>query len=83
MDNFFSKKDKEIDEANKLIEKENAEITDPNLKKKKKEKISRNPSKWGDKHTEYEKEILEDYGKNRRGTDMENRFKKLKKKILI
>lgn len=81
LDNFFTKKDKEIEDANKLIEKENKEITDPKLKKEKKKKVSRKPSEWGDKHTEYEKDILEDYGKNRRGTDMENRYKKMKAKL--
>ncbi len=56
LDNFFSEKDKEIDEFNKK-EKD---------KTKHKSKISRNPNEWGDKHTDYETEILDDYGKNRR-----------------
>lgn len=70
LDNFFDSKDEEVNKYNKDKEK-----------KDQKEKISRNPNDWGDSHSDYEKEILEDYGKNRRGTDMENRYNKMKSKL--
>lgn len=44
---------------------------------KKNPEISKNPSEWGKKHSEYEKSILDDYGVNRRGTDMAGRYKKM------
>ena len=81
LDNFFTAQDKEIDAINEQIEIENEGITDPELIQELKEKISRNPNDWGDKHSEYEKEFVEDYGKNRRGSDMENRYKKMKEKL--
>lgn len=40
--------------------------------------ISRHPKEWGKMHTEYEKEIIEDYGNKREGTDMKLRFLKMK-----
>ena len=43
--------------------------------------ISKDPSTWGEKHKDYEREIIEYYGNHRRGTDMVNRFKKLKGKL--
>lgn len=39
--------------------------------------VSNNPSEWKKKHNEYEKSILDDYGVNRRGTDMANRYQKM------
>jgi len=90
LDTFYTTKDKETDDENKKIEKENETITDPKLKKKKKEKISRNPNDWGDNHKGYEKEILEIYGplrgekidKNDKPmTDAKNRYTKLKDKL--
>jgi murein DD-endopeptidase MepM/ murein hydrolase activator NlpD len=71
LDNFFSKKNKEIEEFNKK-EKD---------KSKHKTKISKNPIEWGESHSDYEKEILDDYGVNRRGTDMKNRYNKMKDKF--
>ncbi|MDE0535188.1 hypothetical protein, partial [Tenacibaculum sp. L6] len=56
LDNFYTKKDKEIEDFNKKEKDE----------KKHKTKISRNPDDWGNSHSEYEKEILDDYGVNRR-----------------
>ncbi|WP_407268117.1 hypothetical protein [Tenacibaculum maritimum] len=56
LDNFFIKKDKEVEEFNKKGKD----------KKKHKSKVSRNPNDWGDNHSIYEKSILDDYGKNRR-----------------
>lgn len=70
LDNFFDKKDEEVEEYNKGKEE-----------KDHKEKVSRNPVDWGTNHSNYEEEILEDYGKNRRGTDMENRYNKMKAKL--
>ena len=70
LDNFFLKKDNDVSKYN--IE---------NPKKDKKHKISRNPTNWGLNHLSYETEILEDYGKNRRGTDMESRYTKLKARL--
>jgi len=88
LDTFYSKKDKEIEDENKKIDKENETIPDPKLKNKKKEKISRNPKDWGDKHSEYEKEILDIYGPLRGDksigatmTDAANRYNKLKNKL--
>lgn len=43
--------------------------------------VSKNPGEWGDKHAEYEKTILDDYGVNRRGTDMKGRYNKMKAKF--
>ncbi len=43
--------------------------------------VSKNPGDWGDKHAEYEKTILDDYGVNRRGTDMKGRYNKMKAKF--
>lgn len=40
--------------------------------------VSKNPDNWGENHSTYEDIILEDYGNNRRGTDMKNRFTKMK-----
>lgn len=40
--------------------------------------VDKNPSTWGTNHSTYETSILEDYGNSRRGTDMPNRYKKLK-----
>ncbi len=67
LDNFFDKKDEEVEEHNKGKEK-NDHL----------EKISRNPANWETDDSNYEKEILEDYGKNRRRTNMENRYNKMK-----
>jgi hypothetical protein len=47
---------------------------------KKNPKVSKDPGEWGTNHATYETEILEDYGKTRRGTDMAGRYKKLKEK---
>lgn len=41
-------------------------------------KISTNPSEWAEKHEEYEKIILDDYGINRNGTDMSGRYSTMK-----
>ncbi len=67
---FFTKKDKEVNDYNANKEK-----------KDHKSKISRNPSDWAENHSDFEKEIIEYYGKNRRGTDMKNRFVKMKSKL--
>ena len=40
--------------------------------------VSKNLKKWGNKHSDYEKEIIEDYGITRKGTDMKKRFLKMK-----
>jgi hypothetical protein len=40
--------------------------------------ISKTPSEWGAKHSEYEVIILEDYGATRGGTDMKKRYIKMK-----
>lgn len=40
--------------------------------------ISKDPNDWLEKHDEYEKIIIDFYGINRRGTDMKNRFTRLK-----
>ncbi len=70
LNNFFVGKDKEIETFNKGKEK-----------KDQKAKVSRNPADWGTNHATYEKTILDDYGKNRRGTDMEKRYKKMVNKF--
>jgi hypothetical protein len=41
----------------------------------------RNPSNWADNHSDYEKEILNDYGCARRGTNMSNRYEDLKERL--
>jgi hypothetical protein len=41
--------------------------------------VSKNPNEWGINHGKYEQKIIDYYGKNRSGTDMECRYKKLKK----
>jgi hypothetical protein len=41
--------------------------------------VSRNPYDWSFNHAKYERIILDDYGNNRRGTDMAARYKKLVK----
>ncbi|WP_346881799.1 hypothetical protein [uncultured Algibacter sp.] len=71
LDNFFIAKDKEVTDFNKTVK----------VEKDKKKKIERDPSKWGIDHGAYEKSILDDYGKNRRGTDMPNRYSKMKAKL--
>ncbi|MCD9564247.1 LysM peptidoglycan-binding domain-containing protein [Tenacibaculum maritimum] len=71
LDNFFIKKDKEVEEFNKK-EKD---------KTKHKNKVSRNPNDWENNHSTYEKSILDDYGVNRRGTDMKGRYHKMKNKF--
>ncbi len=71
LDNFFSKKNKEVEAFNK---KEND-------KTKHTSKISKNPNDWGTNHIDYEKEILDDYGINRRGTKMKDRYNKMKNKF--
>jgi len=43
--------------------------------------VSKNPNDWGDSHSQYEKIIVEDYGITRSGTDMVNRYKKIKSKL--
>jgi hypothetical protein len=43
--------------------------------------VSKNPGEWGSNHAVYEKEIIEDYGKTRRGTDMVSRYSNLKRKL--
>ncbi|WP_428740652.1 hypothetical protein [Tenacibaculum sp.] len=70
LNRFFNKKDKEIDDFNKKERDEN----------KHKAKISRNPNDWGNDHSTYENEIIKDYGTTRRGTDMKNRYNKIKNK---
>lgn len=70
LNNFFSKKDKEVEAFNKGKKKEDQ-----------KEKVSRNPSEWGAEHSTYEKTILDDYGKNRRGTDMKKRYNNMVSKF--
>ncbi|AXT50278.1 hypothetical protein D1818_05330 [Aquimarina sp. BL5] len=40
--------------------------------------VSENPLNWGENHQTYETEILEDYGVTRRGTDMAERFNKMR-----
>ncbi|WP_051336215.1 hypothetical protein [Aquimarina latercula] len=40
--------------------------------------VSENPLNWGDNHQTYETAILEDYGVTRRGTDMAERFNKMR-----
>lgn len=71
LDNFFIKKDKEVEEFN---EKEKD-------KTKHKSKVSRNPNEWGTNHSKYEKIILDDYGVNRDGTDMPARYQRMKNKL--
>lgn len=71
LDNFFDLKDNEIDLFNKN-EKDSS---------KQKAKVSRDPENWGKNHQEYEKIILDYYGVNRRGTDMEDRYNKMKAKF--
>ncbi|SHG29111.1 hypothetical protein [Chryseobacterium vrystaatense] len=41
-------------------------------------KVSKNPGDWGSKHIEYEKQILDDYGMHRNGTDMLGRYNRMK-----
>lgn len=49
---------------------------------KKNPNADKDPSKWKDEdRSKYETEIIDDYGKNRRGTDMSNRYDKIKKEI--
>lgn len=43
--------------------------------------ISKNPAEWGDKRAEYEKELIEHYGTNRRMTNPEKRFRHLKENL--
>lgn len=43
--------------------------------------IDKNPNNWGNNHSTYESKILDDYGKARRGTDMTDRYNKLKKRL--
>lgn len=40
--------------------------------------VSKNPNNWKDSHETYENEILEYYGKHRRGTHMPLRYNQLK-----
>ncbi|MEZ0541723.1 hypothetical protein [Fibrella arboris] len=42
-------------------------------------KVSKDPATWGDQRSKYEDEINESYGLNRRGTDMADRYKRIKK----
>jgi hypothetical protein len=42
--------------------------------------VKPDPATWGADHSKIEAGVLEIYGKARRGTDMPNRFKKLKAK---
>uniref|UniRef100_UPI00261C8BF1 hypothetical protein n=1 Tax=Chryseobacterium sp. TaxID=1871047 RepID=UPI00261C8BF1 len=65
---FFAKKDADTAKENKN-RKEGEKL----------EKLSRNPGEWGDNHPKYEQEILDDYGNQRRGTDMDKRYEKMKK----
>ena len=65
---FFAKKDADTAKQNKT-KKEGEKL----------EKLSRNPADWGDMHGKYEQEILDDYGNERRGTDMDKRYDKMKK----
>ena len=69
LDRFFTNKDAEIVIYNKGKDEKDY-----------KNKISRNPSEWADKHATYEEEIIDDYGVNRRGTDMITRYNKIKNK---
>ncbi|KPH15303.1 hypothetical protein AMQ68_03510 [Chryseobacterium sp. ERMR1:04] len=41
-------------------------------------KVSQSPNDWGLKHAEYEKQILDDYGMHRNGTDMPGRYNRMK-----
>lgn len=67
LNRFFAKKDAQTDKENK------------NRKESEKSgKISRNPGEWGNMHSTYEQEILDDYGNKRRGTDMDKRYEKMK-----
>ncbi|MFC7346915.1 hypothetical protein ACFQO9_09330 [Chryseobacterium zhengzhouense] len=45
--------------------------------------VSKNPSEWGEKHQEYEKKILDDYGINRKGTDMSIRYNRMKNNTFL
>ena len=45
--------------------------------------VSAFPENWGEKQLSYELEIMEDYGINRRGTDMVKRYLNLKKYFKI
>ncbi|GEN78238.1 hypothetical protein [Chryseobacterium hagamense] len=45
--------------------------------------VPKNPKEWGSKHSEYEMEIIEDYGNKREGTDMKVRFLKMKSNNLL
>jgi len=45
---------------------------------KKNPTVDRNPNNWGANHYMYEKTILDDYGKKRRGTKMSDRYDDLK-----
>lgn len=67
LNRFFAKKDAQTDKENK--NKKEGE---------KSEKISRNPGEWGNMHSTYEQEILDDYGNKRRGTGMDKRYEKMK-----
>lgn len=71
LDNFFVKKDKEVLDFN------TAEADSS----KHKSKVSKNPNDWGTDHAAYETIILDDYGVNRRGTDMKGRYNKMKSKF--
>ncbi|WP_299253239.1 hypothetical protein, partial [uncultured Cytophaga sp.] len=44
-------------------------------------KVPINPNEWGDNHSKYETIIIDDYGVTRSGTDMKNRYEKLKTKL--
>ena len=66
LDNFFAAKDAEVKAFNKGKKEED-----------KKEKVSRNPEEWGTDHATYEKTILDDYGINRRGSDMPKRYNRM------
>ncbi|WP_062696378.1 hypothetical protein [Chryseobacterium indologenes] len=67
LNRFFAKKDAQTDKENKN-RKEGEKLG----------KISRNPGEWGNMHSTYEQEILDDYGNKRRGTDMDKRYEKMK-----
>ena len=43
--------------------------------------VSKKPSDWGNNHTAYEKIIIDYYGVHRSGTDMINRYNKMKAKL--
>lgn len=43
---------------------------------------SKSPDDWGNNQYNYELEIMEDYGKNRRGTDMVDRYNNLKQHFI-